>query len=157
MIHITLLPGAALVAASLAAVQGGAPQRPDPNADVTRAQVIERVDQRFARLDANNDGRFTREEGQAMRERRRTELANRVFDRVDADHNGSITREEMSQARAQRQARRGERMAGGPGMRGPGGPGMRGARMHRMRGAMAMRMFGEQGFITRDQLRQHAL
>lgn len=161
MIHLTFLPGAALLAAGLAATQGG-PQRPDPNADVTRAQVIERVDQRFARLDADNDGRFTREEGQALRERRRTELADRVFDRLDADRNGSISREEMNQARAQRQARRGARMAGGPdgprhpGMRGAG-RGMRAMRMHRMRGAMAMRMFGEQGFVTREQFRQHAL
>lgn len=163
MIHMSLLPGAALFAAGLAAVQG-APQgpRPDPQADVTRAQVIEWVDQRFARLDANNDGRFTREEGQAMGERRRTEMANRMFDRVDGDHNGSITREEMSQARARRQARRGERIAGRPdgpprsGMRGPGGPGMRGHRL--MRGQrVAMRMFGELGFITREQFRQHAM
>ena len=165
MIHLTLLPGAALLAAAVAAAQGAAPERPDPHADVTRAQVIERVDQRFARLDADNDGRFTREEGQAMHERRREERAGRVFDRLDADHNGSITREEMNQARAQRQARRGQRMAHAPdgppapGMRGPGGPGGPGLRGRRGGHGprMAMRMFGEQGFITREQFRQHAL
>jgi hypothetical protein len=154
MIHIILLPGAALLAAGIASVQGPGP-RPDPNADITRAQVIERVDQRFARLDANNDGRFTREEGQSRRAQRRQEMANRMFDRVDADRNGSITREEMSQARATREARRGERSAaGGPPRRGPGMRGPRGPRGTGMRG---MRMFGEQGFVTRDQLRQHAL
>ena len=38
---------------------------PRPDADVTRQQVIERVDQRFARLDADHDGRFTPEEARA--------------------------------------------------------------------------------------------
>lgn len=147
MMSLTFLPAAALVAASLAAVQG-APMRPDRDADVTRAQVIERVDERFARLDANNDGRFTPEEGRALHERRRGEMANRVFDRIDADRNGSISREEMSQARAQRGARRGQRMAAGPGMRG--------RRMMR-RQRMAMHMFGEDGVATREEFRQRAL
>ena len=161
MNKIIMLSGAALLAlagAALAQPPGGpdGPRR-DRDADVTRAQVIERTDQRFARLDANNDGRFTLEEGRQQREQRRSQRMDRMFGRLDLDRNGSITREEMSQARAQHQARRGERRAGGPGgpgMRhrrpdgpgGPGGPGMRG-----------QRLFGEQGFVTREQFRERAL
>ena len=155
-----LIAGVALAVAVAGAAWAQAPgtPRPDRNADITRNQVIERVDQRLARLDTNRDGRFTREEAQARRAERRTERTNRMFDRLDLDRNGSITREEMSQARAQRFERRGERRAEraeagehrhhrGLGRRGGG---------HRfaMRGE---RMFGEQGFITAEQMRERAL
>lgn len=152
---ITLLTGAALLAiAGLATAQGPAP-RGDRDATVTRDQVVARVDERFARLDANNDGRFTPDEARARDEQRRAQRAERMFDRLDLDHNGSITREEMNQAHAQRQARRGERRA-------ERGHGMRGMRGHHRRRGMAMamrggRLFGEQGFVTREQQRERAL
>lgn len=154
---ITLLTGAAL----LAVAGPAAAQRPGPRGDrdaaVTRDQVIARVDERFARLDANNDGRFTPEEARALGEQRRAQRADRMFDRLDLDHNGSITREEMSQARAQRGERRAE---AGPGMRGHRG--MRGMRGHHGRRGFAMgmrsgRMFGDEGFATREQFRERAL
>lgn len=164
MKKLSYLAGAAFLAvaaAGVAVAQGPGP-RPDRNADVTRAQVIERTDSMFARLDADNDGRFTREEARARGEQRREQRMTRLFDRLDADRNGSITREEMAQARAHRRGRGGpggpgadgrRGGPGGPGMRhrgprhgGPGGPGMRG-----------QRMFGEQGFVTREQFRERAL
>jgi Ca2+-binding EF-hand superfamily protein len=152
-----ILAATALAAtAGLALAQPPAGARPDRNADVTRQQVIERVEQRFARMDANDDGRFTPEEARAMREQRRTERANRRFERLDADRDGSVSRAEFDQARASRAERRAERMAG----RGDG-PRM-GMRMHRpsghgMRGMRGMRMFGEQGFVTREQMQERAL
>jgi Ca2+-binding EF-hand superfamily protein len=147
--------------------RGPRPERPDRNADVTRAQVIERTDRAFARLDANNDGRFTREEATAMRAGRREQRMTRMFDRLDLDHNGSITREEMAQAHRQGPRGRGPGAEGGPphagGPGGPGGPGMR-HRMHRMGpggpggpGMRGARLFGEQGFATREQFRERAL
>ena len=157
----SLLAATAFVAAAGAALaQPPAGARPDRNADVTRQQVIERVEQRFARMDANNDGRFTPEEARAMHEQRRTERANRMFERLDADRDGSVSRAEFYQARASRAERRAERMAGrgdgprmgmrmhrrGHGMRGPG-----------MRGMRGQRMFGEQGFVTREQMQERAL
>ncbi len=177
MTKITILAGTGLLAvAGVALAQGGPGDRPDPNADVTRQQVIERTDQRFARMDANNDGRFTPEEMRAAGERRRAEMQTRMFDRMDLDHNGSITREEMTQAHTQMRADHGEggmgAMGGHRGMRhrgphGPGGPGgpegpgahgghggPDGGEGHGMRGE---RMFGEQGFITREQMRERAL
>jgi len=166
MTKLTILSGAALLAlagAALAQPPGGPDGRDGPrrgrDADITRAQIIERTDQRFARLDANNDGRFTPGEAQARGAERRAQRAERMFDRLDLDRNGSITREEARQAHAQRQARRGERGPGGHGghgMRhrgprhaGPGGPGGR--------GMGGQRLFGEQGFATREQFRARAL
>lgn len=159
-----LLGGAALAAlAGVALAQPATTARPDRNADMTRQQVIERVDQRFARLDLNRDGRFTPEEARQGREQRRAQRAERMFDRLDLNRDGSITRQEMSQAHAQRQAQSAERGEGGErrGMRG-----MR--RMHRMglhggpdgpgaRGEHGAAFFGEQGFITLEQMRQRAL
>jgi hypothetical protein len=166
MNKITILAGTALLGvAGVALAQTAAPQRTDRNADVTRQQVVERVDQRFARMDANNDGRFTPEEMRAAGEARRAERQTRMFDRMDLDRNGSITREEMSQAHAQMRENRGERGMRGQrrGMRhggahhggpaGAEGPGHGGANA----GTRGARMFGEQGFITREQMRERAL
>jgi len=180
MTKISILAGTALLAiAGVAIAQGGPGERRDPNADMTRQQVIDQVNERFARLDANHDGRFTPEEMRAAGEARRAEMETRMFDRLDADHNGSISREEMTQGHAQMREHHGEggmmgghrgmrRFHGGPdgpdgppppggpegargpgGPEGPGGPGGRG-----MRGE---RMFGDQGFITLEQMRERAL
>lgn len=161
MNRFNILGGAALLALAGAAVAqppgGPRAERPDRAADITRQQVIERTDQRFARLDVNRDGRFTPEEARQRGEQRREQRAERMFERMDLDRNGSITREEMTQARAQHRAARAERGAGarGTGMRhrrmamrhgGPGGPGMRG-----------QRLFGEEGFVTAERFRARAL
>lgn len=145
MNKLAILAGTALVAAAGAAVAQPANPRADRNADVTRQQVIERVDARFDRLDVDNDGRATPEEARQAREQHRGERAGRLFERLDANRDGSISRAEFDQHRAQR-AERGERR----GMR------MMRHRMHRqgMRGA---RLFGEQGFVTAEQMRERAL
>jgi Ca2+-binding EF-hand superfamily protein len=163
MKSFTILSGAILlaVAGGVAAAQGPGP-RPDRDADVTRDQVIARTGEAFARLDANHDGRFTPDEARARGEARRTERRAHMFDRLDANHDGNISRDEFSQARAARgEGRPGmghRRMGmgprpggpggpeGGPPPGGPGGPGGRGARM-----------FGEQGFVTLEQMRERAL
>ena len=127
------------------------------DAEITRQQVIERVDRHFQQMDANNDGRFTREEAGAQRERMRGEHMQRAFARLDANNDGSISREEFSQHRAGRAERRAGR--GGEGMRG----GHAGGRMMRHHRAgpeghmMGGRLFGEQGFVTREQMRERAL
>ena len=154
----TILAGTALLACAGAALaQPGPGPRADRNADVTRQQVIERTDQRFARLDVNNDGRATPEEARQAMQQRREQAAGRMFERLDANRDGSISRAEFDQGRSQmrehrgeRRAHRGERMGmrgmHGPRRGGPGGPGARGERM-----------FGEQGFVTREQMRERAL
>jgi len=157
---ITYLCGAALLALAGPATAQGPEPRPARDADITRAQVIERVDQRFARMDVDNDGRFNSEDAAAARAQRRAQAADRMFERLDADRNGSVSRAEFDAARASRGEQR-------------RGPGMRGQRGHRAmamgrgpgramgrgmgRGMRGMRMFGEQGYLTRDQLRERAL
>ena len=164
MTKFTILSGAALLAvAGVAAAQPG--DRPGPDADVTRQQVIDRTDQAFARMDADHDGRFTREEAQAMGERRRAEMQGRMFDRLDANHDGNISRDEFAQAHAMRGGRGGPHrrmMRMGPPPGGPGGPEMGppppgGPEGPRGPGMRRGRMFGEQGFITSEQMRERAL
>jgi Ca2+-binding EF-hand superfamily protein len=135
-------------AAALAQPGADAP-RPDRNADQTRAEAIAQIQRRFQRLDLDHDGRFTREESQQIRAQMRQRMADRMFDRMDADHDGSITREEMNQTRAARQQAR------------PGEGGRHHPRMHRRSGHHARsgggRMFGEQGYVTLDQMQARAL
>lgn len=164
MNKFVLMTGAALVATATAALaQPAEGPRRDRNADMTREQVVARVDQRFARLDVNRDGQFTREEARQVRAQRREQRAERRFDRLDADRDGSITREEMTQARAQRAEQRAERRAARMAARGDQGAQAehRGRRVMRhgpRRGAaMGARMFGEQGFVTAEQMRERAL
>ena len=168
MNKLMILSGVALLGLAGSAVAQPPAEGPRRGADVTRADVIQRSDAAFARLDANRDGRFTREEAQALGEQRRERRRTRMFERLDADNNGQISREEFARARRDR----GMRGPGGPGPMadggpdGPprtGGPGMRrGFRHHggpgmRMRMRMGARMFGEAGFITAEQFRNVAL
>ncbi len=83
-----------------------------------------------------------------------------MFEPLDTNRDGSITREEM--AEGARPAWRPGRPAGPGPHAGPGGPGGpdahrgHGGPAWRMRG-MGPRMFGEQGFVTREQMRERAL
>jgi len=151
MNKLTILAGTALLATAGAALeQPGIGPRGERGADLTRQQAVERADRLFARLDLDNDGRATAEEARQAAQQRRAERAGRMFERLDANRDGSVSRAEFDQARAQRAEQRAERGRRGPrmGMRGlrHGGPGMR-----------AGRMFGEQGFVTREQMRERAL
>lgn len=159
-----LLAGAALVALGSAASAQEAPgQRGQRNADVTRAQVVERVTQRFQRLDADRDGRVTPEEMRQARAALRERMQQRRFDRLDLNHDGSITREEMAQAHAQmrerREAARARRGAAAEGAhrRGHHRFAMRHHRGHGRMGGFGQRMFGEQGYVTLEQMRERAL
>ena len=150
---ITLsLVGAALLATTgVAVAQGGQDARRGPAAEVTRDQAVARADARFARLDANSDGRVTADEARQVRQARRAERQGQRFDRLDTNRDGQLSREEFSQRQAQRAERREVR-------------GMRGGRraMMRMRGmrggdARAARQFGTDGVITREEFRAQAL
>ena len=145
MKKFAIVAGAAAIAtAGVALAQPPAGPRVDRNADMTRQQVIERVDQRFAGLDLDNDGRATAEEARQAAQQRHAQMAGRMFERLDADNDGSISRAEFDEGHSRMQAQRGEHRA-----------------MRRMRhgaaGMRAMRMFGDQGFVTRDQMRERAL
>jgi len=145
---ITLsLVGAALLATTGVAVAQGGQQddRRGPAAEVTRDQALARADARFARLDANSDGRVTADEARQVGQARRAERQGQMFDRLDTNRDGQLSREEFGQRQAQR-AERGERR----GMRGHRG----GRRGGEMRGA---RLFGADGVLTREEFRAQAL
>jgi hypothetical protein len=152
----TLLSGVLLLAgAGVALAQGGpGPGRPGSEGDVTRQQAIAHVDETFARLDANHDGRVTPEEMHARGEHRREDMRQHMFDRMDANRDGNISREEFAQTHAMHgpggPAGPGPGMEMGPPPAGPDGPGG-------MHGTGGARMFGDQGFVTIEQMRARAL
>jgi Ca2+-binding EF-hand superfamily protein len=93
--------------------------------DVTRAQAETQAAQRFARMDANGDGKLDSAYRAAMQAK--------MFDRIDANHDGSISRDEFAamhrghdgdQAMGQPGARDGKRGGHHMGMRGHRGGGM---------------------------------
>ena len=158
-----LLGAVALVVAVPVMAQMQPPVAPPtitPRADVTqtRDQVVAKVRDHFARMDANRDGFVAGDEMQAMRgqhqgmkrqmgERRgrggdRMAMANpgAAFDRLDANRDGAISRDEFAKSH---EMRKGRRIA----MHGqPGAPGAPGAMQHDgQRGMMKMHRMGGMG------------
>jgi hypothetical protein len=127
--------GAALIAVPVLAAPGGA--KGDANATLTRAEAQAHAAERFAKMDANKDGKIDASDRAA----RRTAMQTKMFERLDANKDGSISKAEWDQHSADRAAKRGEKRAdagateGKRGMRGHHG--MRGGR-HGMRGGMMM-------------------
>ncbi|WJY19370.1 EF-hand domain-containing protein [Alteriqipengyuania flavescens] len=118
------------IAISTAALlAGGAAyaQSADRNADTTRAEAIERTAERFAKMDANDDGVLDAEDREAR--------AGQMFDRLDANGDGMISRTEFETHHAERREQRAERR-GERGERQEREWGRRGGRGHR--GDMAM-------------------
>lgn len=115
---LTLLTGLAALALSGAA---GAQPRADTNGDgaLSRAEFSARLDQRFARLDVNRDGRLTREDRQARRaaDPQRAERRAARLGRFDTNRDGQLSPAERQVAKAQRQAERAGRHGGHTGPR----------------------------------------
>jgi len=86
-----------LLSAGIAAAQPGAGQ-PAPKADLQRAKLVERLDARFAKFDANKDGTIATAELKAARDARIAQQ----FKRLDTDGNGAITLAEMQVAHDKR-------------------------------------------------------
>ncbi|HET9622715.1 MAG TPA: EF-hand domain-containing protein [Kofleriaceae bacterium] len=102
---------AVLAAASLMAVAAPAFAGDD---DAMKARVSRRVDQVFAKLDADGDGRISKAEAE------KGPKMSKAFDRVDADHDGFVSRAEMSAAVERRMARAQQRKQAAPGSQAPG-------------------------------------
>jgi Ca2+-binding EF-hand superfamily protein len=106
---IMLFAGAALAAIAATPVQAQ-PAEGDPGRFAqpeTRAAVQARVQERFARADANRDGFVTQEEIRARAEarrgewqKRRGERSEQRFEQLDTNHDGSISRAEFDSPRA---------------------------------------------------------
>lgn len=143
-----------IAAAGLVATSGIALAQPGPGQrgaeTITRDQAAARADQRFARLDADGDGRVTAAELRQIRaaragqrQERRSERQARMFDRLDTNRDGHISREEFSQRRAARgnaEGRRGQMRA-----------------MDQRGERFVQRMLGDDGVMTRDEFRGRAL
>jgi len=95
-----------LMSAGVAAAQPGA-DRSAPKEDLTRTELVAKLDARFAKLDVDKDGRLTVADRKAASEAR---IAER-FKRMDADGNGAVTLAEMQAAYDKRMAERAEKKA----------------------------------------------
>jgi hypothetical protein len=61
----------------------------------TRAAVEAKVKEHFAQIDSNKDGAITKEEADAFRTAKRSEMRDKMFTALDADKNGQISRQEF--------------------------------------------------------------
>ena len=140
----TLIVGLLAAAAVPALAQTAAPA-PAPMADkvITRADILQKVQQHFAKLDTNRDGVLSQGEVQAMASRHpggawRGENSaardpNAMFNQLDANHDGTLSRDEFAKGHSMRIERR-VVMNGQPGQPGQPGAPMEGMEMHRMGG-----------------------
>lgn len=108
----------------------------------TRAELVAKLDQRFAKLDTDGDGRITAEERAAQKAAR----AQARFDRLDADKNGQISRAEFDAAGAKRAEMRGK-FAGKHG----------GGKMRHRGGFHAMVDADKDGVVTKQEFQARAL
>jgi hypothetical protein len=86
----TKLIGAAALGAVL--LTGGIAYAASEAGEMTRAEATAKAREKFAKMDANKDGKLDA----ADRAVHHGQIAAAMFDRVDADKNGSISREEWS-------------------------------------------------------------
>jgi Ca2+-binding EF-hand superfamily protein len=84
-----------LVAATVAATAFAAPALAEDDAAM-KAKIAKRVDDAFAKLDADKDGKISKAEAA------KGPRLSKNFDQVDADHDGFVTRAEMTTAMTQR-------------------------------------------------------
>jgi Ca2+-binding EF-hand superfamily protein len=102
---------AVLAAASLWAVATPAFAGDD---DAMKVKVARRVDQVFAKLDTDKDGRISKAEAE-----KGPKMA-KAFDRVDTDHDGFVSRAEMSAAVERRMQKQQQKKQQPPASQAPG-------------------------------------
>lgn len=86
----------ALVAAGLTATTLGTPAFADD--DAAKARLAKQVDNVFARLDSDHDGKITKSEAS------KGPRLSKHFDAIDTNHDGFVTRAELAAALAARYA-----------------------------------------------------
>jgi hypothetical protein len=98
-----------LLSGGIVAAHPGGMSDFDANDDgnVTRAEVSAKINERFAQLDTDGDGKVSESELAAIRDARRAER----FDRLDTNGDGSLSRAEMDAAHQKRAEGRGKRGA----------------------------------------------
>ena len=138
-----VIAGAAIAQAPVASPAApAAPHAMAPMAERihTRDEMVAKVREHFATLDADKDGFLTKAEAEAGRSVMKQKIVERrgerrdpaaAFDRLDANKDGAISREEFAAGHEKRVERRMVRKEGAA-----GAPGAKGMRMHRMGGMM---------------------
>jgi len=114
-----LTVGAALLAVPVLAAPGGPKGDADGNGTLTRSEAQSHAAEKFAKMDANKDGKLDASDRAA----KRTAMQAKMFDGLDANKDGSISKAEWDQHSADRAAKRGEKRA-------DAGEGKRGMRGH---------------------------
>lgn len=97
-----------LISAGVAVAQPAAGGQ-SPKADLTRTELVAKLDARFNKMDIDKDGKLTAADRKAAKEAR---IAGR-FKAMDTDGNGAVTLAEMQAAHDKRMAERGTHEAGG--------------------------------------------
>jgi Ca2+-binding EF-hand superfamily protein len=142
---------------ALAATAGHGPMRfgADANKDgnLTKAELTAALNQRFARLDNDNDGRITKEERDAANKTR----FEQHFKAMDTDGNGQISQAEMQAAHEARKEMRGKHHRGMRHGDGPQGEGHRGWRHGGFGHGMAKADANNDGVVTKAEFQAKAL
>lgn len=140
-----IVAGAAIAQAPVAnPAPHAAPHASAPMADRihTRDEMVTKVREHFARLDADKNGFLTKAEAEAGRSVMKQRIVERLgerrdpaaaFDRLDSNNDGAISRDEFAKGREVRIERRKVMKEGAAAAPGAGHKGMR---MHRMGGMM---------------------
>lgn len=114
----------------------------------TRDEMIAKVREHFAKLDADKDGFLTKAEAEAGHSAMKHRIVERLgerhdpaaaFDRLDANKDGAISRDEFTKGHEMRMERRVVMKDGAPGA--PGAKAHKGMQKHRMGGMMMGKMF----------------
>ena len=146
--------GALLLAGGIAVAAPDGPRGGDRDKSVTRTEILQQADARFAKMDVDKDGKLTPADRAAAHKAR----ADRRFATLDADKNGQISRAEFDAAGEKRMGRRGG-PDGGPGE--GRGHGRMGGKHHGMgHGGPGMGRGGPEGpkgDVTLAQFRAEAL
>jgi len=144
-----LIAGGVAMAQSDAPAGGGwmrGPMMADANKDgkLSKAEATAAAEQMFAKMDVNGDGKFTKEERDAFRQKR----VDARFAKLDTDKNGQISKTEFQAPREARRANAAEWKGKTGGLEGHGRGFMRhrGGKMH---GGMWGADADKDGTITR--------
>jgi hypothetical protein len=97
LLGATLLTGSAVAAPQDRPMRGDMLAKADINSDgtVTNAEFLADVDARFAKLDANKDGKISKGERPGGGEGRGGRMKGRMMSRIDANGDGAISLDEQ--------------------------------------------------------------
>lgn len=155
-----IVAGAAIAQAPVTTpAPNAAPHAMAPMADQThtRDEMVAKVRDHFAKLDADKDGFLTKAEAEAGRGAMKQRIVERLgerrdpaaaFDRLDANKDGTISRDEFSKGHEMRTERRMVMKDGAPGA--PGAKAHKGMQKHRMGGMMMMGQMFDMADANKD-------